>query len=132
MDWTEEKALMEQQMRKLARHLEKAKTAARAANDLKIAAETRSHDAKIALKETRFALARCQPDAQRYQWMRLRGLRFHGITAWLYEREADRRVDEAMALEGRGPSQLEREVSRKHPGPRPSDRISVPAAGGSE
>lgn len=123
MDWQDEKALMEREMKKMMRKVSKAHSAARAAHDLKIAAETRAHDMKVEYKSMKNNLARCELDARRYQWMRLMGLRFMGVAAWLFNREADHRVDEAIAVEGRGPSQTEREVMRRRPTTAP------PAAG---
>jgi hypothetical protein len=107
-----ERAMMERQFKRMAKRLNAATGKMRAADNLKVAAEARAHDTKEKYRSAQNGLARCERDARRYQWMRKVGLRFVGIASWLHDHEADRRVDNAINEEGRGPSQTERSARR--------------------
>lgn len=105
MEWSEEKALMQEQMRELHRELEREKKKAETAARKRDEANLRAHKAHCDGKSAVLGLERHKQDALRYQFLRAIGLRFPGSgDGYLHARDADRTVDQYVRLHNLPPT----------------------------
>lgn len=93
-----ERAMIERQFKRMAKRLNAATGKCRAADNIKVAAEARSHDMKEKYRSVAGALERCERDALRYRWLRADHDRaLEAMMEWSgYQEQTAQRFDEIV------------------------------------